>query len=429
MKEHDNREMGQEAQDVPSILAKRRLLPGDRVLWVIVAMFFAISMVVVYSATSQLGFKGGSTGEYLQKHIITLGLSAALMFACYFMGAKFLRKFTLLAYIGALLMTVAAYFFGEATNDAHRWLDLGFFRFQPSELLKIGTIMLLAARLSVKHHRIKQIHLLPSTIDVRKWSSKRERDIIFDEIFPVVLPIALSCMAILPAHTSSALHLFVVSIIILFIAGIRWQEIAKLIVMAAVIGLPLLFIAGRGSVVIDRMMRHFGRNSGARTEQVSQSIMERYSDSDRSRMAIQNGGLFGVGAGRSIMRARLTHPESDYLFAIVVEEFGLLLSFVIVLLYLWLFFRALRIFEKCEWLYAGLLAVGLALLVTSQGFLHIGVTIGIIPETGQNLPFLTQGRTGMFCASIAVGIILSISRQVEQGTLVPPSQQPKNQKI
>ena len=416
-------------QEVPSILSKRRLLLGDRVLWVIVAMFFAISMVVVYSATSQLGFKGGSTGEYLQKHIITLGLSAALMFACYFMGAKFLRKFTLLAYIGALLMTVAAYFFGEATNDAHRWLDLGFFRFQPSELLKIGTIMLLAARLSAKHHRIKQIHLLPSTIDVRKWGDKRERDILFDEIFPIVLPIALSCMAILPAHTSSALHLFVVSIVMLFIAGIRWQEIAKLIVMAAVIGLPLLFIAGRGSVVIDRMMVHFGIRKGTQTEQVSQSVMERYSDSDRSRMAIQNGGLFGVGAGRSVMRARLTHPESDYLFAIVVEEFGLLLSFVIVLLYLWLFFRALRIFEKCEWLYAGLLVVGLALLVTSQGFLHIGVTIGIIPETGQNLPFLTQGRTGMFCASIAVGIILSISRQVEQGTLVPPSQQNKDKDI
>lgn len=416
-------------QEVPSILSKRRLLLGDRVLWVIVAMFFAISMVVVYSATSQLGFKGGSTGEYLQKHIITLGLSAALMFACYFMGAKFLRKFTLLAYIGALLMTVAAYFFGEATNDAHRWLDLGFFRFQPSELLKIGTIMLLAARLSAKHHRIKQIHLLPSTIDVRKWGDKRERDILFDEISPIVLPIALSCMAILPAHTSSALHLFVVSIVMLFIAGIRWQEIAKLIVMAAVIGLPLLFIAGRGSVVIDRMMVHFGIRKGTQTEQVSQSVMERYSDSDRSRMAIQNGGLFGVGAGRSVMRARLTHPESDYLFAIVVEEFGLLLSFVIVLLYLWLFFRALRIFEKCEWLYAGLLVVGLALLVTSQGFLHIGVTIGIIPETGQNLPFLTQGRTGMFCASIAVGIILSISRQVEQGTLVPPSQQNKDKHI
>lgn len=176
-------------------------------------------------------------------------------------------------------------------------------------------------------------------------------------------------------------------------------------------------------------MEFTGLRKEIRTEQVHRSIMDKYSDSDRSRMAIQNGGLFGVGAGRSVMRARLTHPESDYLFAIVVEEFGLLFSFVIVLLYLWLFFRALRIFEKCEWLYAGMLAVGLALLVTSQGFLHVGVTIGILPETGQNLPFLTQGRTGMFCASIAVGIILGISRQVEQGTLVPPSQQNDNKQI
>ena len=429
MKQSETENIGQEVQEVPSILAKRKLLPGDRVLWVIVAMFFAISMVVVYSATSQLAFKGGSTVEYLQKHFVTLCLSAMLLFACYFMGAKFLRKMTTLAYIGALLMTVAAYFFGDATNDAHRWLDLGFFRFQPSELLKIGTIMLLAARLSAKHHRIKQIHLLPSTIDVRKWGTQRERDIIFDEILPIVLPIALSCMAILPAHTSSAIHLYIVAIVILFIAGIRWQEIAKLTLIAGIAGLLIIFTIGRGGVVIQRITERFGGGNKAKTEQVYVSLQDRYSDSDRSCMAIQNGGLFGVGAGRSVMRARLTHPESDYLFAIVVEEFGLLLSFVIVLLYLWLFFRALRIFEKCEWLYAGLLAVGLALLVTSQGFLHIGVTIGFLPETGQNLPFLTQGRTGMFCASIAVGIILSISRQVEQGTLVPPSQQVKDKHI
>ena len=429
MREKDINNKGQEMQEVPSILAKRKLLPGDRVLWVIVAMFFAISMVVVYSATSQLGFKGGSTSEYLQKHIVTLCLSGIIMFGCYFMGARFLRRLTGVAYIGALLLTISAYLFGDATNDAHRWLDLGFFRFQPSELLKIGTIMLLAARLSAKHHRIKQIRLLPSTIDVRKWGTPQERNIFFDEIVPIVMPIALSCAAILPAHTSSAIHLYIVSIIILFIAGIRWQEIIKLTFVAAVTGLLIIFTIGRGGVVIQRITERFGGRNKARTEQVHVSLQDKYSDSDRSCMAIQNGGLFGVGAGRSVMRARLTHPESDYLFAIVVEEIGLLLSFVIVLLYLWLFFRALRIFEKCEWLYAGLLAVGLALLVTSQGFLHIGVTIGFLPETGQNLPFLTQGRTGMFCASIAVGIILSISRQVEQGTLVPPSQQVKDKHI
>lgn len=421
MKSTDKEKVEQDVQDVPSILTKRRLLPGDRVLWVITALFFSISMVVVYSASSQLGFKGGSTSYYLQKHFITLCFSIGLLFGCYFMGAKFLRKVSWLAYMTALLLTLAAYIFGSATNDAHRWLDIGFFRFQPSELLKIGTIMLLAARLSALHQRIKQVRLLPTTFNiVQWWKNQRQRNIILYDILPIVVPIAAACAIILPAHSSSALHLYFVAVIILFIAGIRIREILKLTIVAAVVGLTLLFTIGRGDVVKSRIYVHLGIEESKKAE--SQSIMDKYKDTERSQMAIQNGGFFGVGAGRSVMRARLTHPESDYLFAIVIEEFGLLLSFVIVLLYLWLFFRALRIFEKCEWLYAGLLVVGLAFLITSQGFLHICVNTGILPETGQNLPFLTQGRTGMFCASIAMGLILSISRQVEQGTLLPPTQ-------
>jgi cell division protein FtsW len=425
--QQENTSQQQEIRNVPSILTKRQLLPGDRVLWVIVAMFFAISMIVVYSATSQLAFKGGSTGEFMQKHIGTLLMSAVIMFGCYCMGARLMRKFTWICYVGALLLTISAYIFGNATNDAHRWLNLGFIRFQPSELLKIGTIMLLSARLSARQQRIKMMHLLPSTFDVRKWNSERERSIIFDEVMPIVMPIALACAVILPAHTSSAIHLYIVSIVILFIAGIRWKEILKLTIVAAITGMLVIFTIGRGGVVISRMMSHFG--FGNKKELVHKSIMDKYTDSDRSQMAIHNGGFFGVGAGRSVMRARLTHPESDYLFSIMVEEFGLLISFFVVLLYLWLFFRALRIFEKCEWVYAGILVVGLALLITSQAFLHIAVNLGVLPETGQNLPFLTQGRTGMFCASIAVGIILSISRQVEQGTLAPPSQQVVNKRL
>lgn len=426
MKETEVEEVKQ--REVPSILAKHKLLPGDRVLWVIVAMFFAISMVVVYSATSQLGFKGGSMGVYLQKHIMTLVMSAFIMFGCYFMGARFLRKVTLAAYIGALLLTLSAYVFGGATNDAHRWIDLGVFRLQPSELLKIGTIMLLAARLSAIHHKIGKVHLLPSTFDVRKWNTPKERTIILDEVLPIIMPIGLSCAVILPAHSSSAIHIFLVSIILLFIAGVRMKEIFKLVTVAMVVGLTMLFTVGRGDTVVNRIKDFCGIEI-PEEDRTPKRVLGKYGDAECSQMAIYNGGIFGVGAGRSVMRARLMHPESDYLFALVVEEFGLLLSFVIILLYLWLFFRALRIFERCEWLYAGLLVVGLALLVTSQGFLHIAVNIGIIPETGQNLPFLTQGRTGMFCASIAMGIILSISRQVEQGSLLPPSQQDKNRDI
>jgi cell division protein FtsW len=301
-------------------------------------------------------------------------------------------------------------------------LDLGFFRFQPSELLKIGTIMFLAAQLSARHHRIKSVCLLPTTFDVRKWNTPQELDIIKNDIVPIVLPIALSCAVILPAHTSSAIHIFFVSMVLLFIAGIRIKEIMKLLVVAAVVGMIWLIVAGRLETVIKRIATWAGIELVAEDGKVDKGSEDTY----YSKMAIQSGGVFGVGAGRSMMRVKLMHPESDYLFAAIVEEFGLLLSFVIILLYLWLFFRSLRIFEQCEWLYAGLLVVGLALLVTSQGFLHVSVCLGIIPETGQNLPFLTHGRTGMFCASIAVGLILSISRQVEQGSLTPPTKLGKN---
>lgn len=413
-----------QSHEVPSILSKRRLLPGDRVLWVIVAMFFFISAVVVYSSTAKMGFGEGSTSGYLEKHILTLCGSIVLLLGCYAMGAKVLRFFTTPAYVVALLMTLAAYFTGGERNDAARWLNLGFFSFQPSELLKITTIMLLAVKLSKMQSCIDKIHLLPSTFDVRKWGSKRERDIIFDEMLPIVLPIAASCAVILPAHTSSALHLFMISMAMLVIAGIKMREIGKLVLVSGVVGMAVMFTVGRADTVTSRVKKWVGLE-----KVVQKRGLDRYTDSDRSQMAVYNGGFVGVGAGRSVMRARLTHPESDYLFAIVVEEFGIFIAFFIVMLYLWLFFRSLRIFQQSEWVYAGLLAVGLALLITSQGFLHVSVALGILPETGQNLPFLTQGRTGMFCASIAMGIILSMSRQIEQGTLVPPSQQPNNQKI
>lgn len=417
-------EDGAQVQNVPSILSKRRLFPGDRVLGIIVVMFFAISMVVVSTAVSKLGFSDGSINNVIKKHIITLCLSIGIILFCYFFSIHRLRKLTTLIFIASLIMTILPYF-GSSINDAHRWLDLGFFKFQPSELLKIATVMFLALQLSAKNHMINNLHLLPTTLDVRKWwRDEKERKIIKEEILPIVLPIALPCIVILPAHTSSAIHIFLVALVLFFVAGIRLREICKFLIAAAFIGMTLLVTIGRIDTVVERTKALF-KSETVDKKSGNKTVL----DTERSQMAIQNGGFFGVGAGRSYMRARLTHPESDFLFAIVVEEFGLLLAFVIILLYLWLFFRALRIFEKCEWLYAGLLAVGLALLVTSQGFIHIGVNIGILPETGQNLPFLTQGRTGMFCASIAVGIILGISRQIEQGTLLPPSMQSRNKHI
>jgi cell division protein FtsW len=413
-------------QNVPSILTKRKLFPGDRVLWVIVIMFFAISLVAVYTASSQVGLRDSNLDRELHRHVVSLGISAGILIFFYLLGSKLMYRWSWVAYGLALILTILPYFIGGVTNNAERWLNLGFFKFQPSELLKIGTILILAAQLSDRQQRIKSVRLLPSTFDVRKWNTPKELGIIKGDVLPIVLPIALSCIVILPAHTSSAIHIFFVSMVLLFIAGIRFKEIAKLVAVGAICGLTILIIWGRWETVLNRIKSHFGIEV---VQTDSKKKSENNKDTYYSKMAIQNGGVFGVGAGRSMMRSKLMHTESDYIFALIVEEFGLLLSFVIVLLYLWLFFRSLRIFERSEWLFGGLLAVGLALLVTSQGFLHVGVTLGILPETGQNLPFITRGRTGMFCASIAVGIILSISRQVEQGTLLAPSQMDGNKNI
>ena len=452
----DNTESQDIQQSVPSILSKRKLLPGDKVLWTIVVMLFAISLVAVYTASSKRGFAYGTIDSELKKHFITLCGSAVVLFICYILGAKLLRKCALFAFSSSWLATLLPYFVSSAKNDAHRWLDLGFVEFQPSELLKIGTVMLLAAQLSAIHHRIGSVRLLPTTFDVRKWKTPKELNIIKNDIIPIVLPIALSCVVILPAHSSSAIHIFFVSIVLLFIAGIRFKEIMKLTAVALVCGLLVLFVAGRWGVFIQRSTARLNMskmieaslpplvtNLDELTEEQRTKFEEKIvatrvktisgrddlKDPYFSRLAIQNGGVFGVGAGRSMMRAKLTNPDCDYLFAIVVEEFGLLLSFMIALIYLWLFFRSLRIFEKCEWLFGGLLAVGLAFLITSQGFLHISVTLGILPETGQNLPFITHGRSSMVAAAIAIGLILSISRQVEQGTLLPPSQRGGNKHI
>ena len=392
---------------------RRPFLPGDKALGVIVLMFFVISMIVVSSAVLKEGFMEGIADKMVRKHVLTLICSAVIIVVCYFIPASWMRWGTRVFYSVSWIATLIPYFLPPMANGAHRWLNLGFFAFQPSELLKIATIMLLASRLSARHQMIKSICLTPTTIDVRKWfTTSRQKYIIFEQVLPILTPIALTCLVILPDATSSAVHIFIVSLLMLFLSGVRIFEIFKVFVLSVAMGLLVIFTIGRGDTVVSRLKDYANSDELTRKERLEK-------DTYRSRMAIQNGGFFGEGAGRSVMRGRLMHPESDYIFAVIVEEFGLLVSMVIVMLYLWLFFRSLRIFEKCEWLYGGLLAVGMALLITSQAYLHIGVATGILPETGQNLPFLTQGRTGMFGASIAVGAILSISRQVESGELLP----------
>jgi cell division protein FtsW len=140
------------------------------------------------------------------------------------------------------------------------------------------------------------------------------------------------------------------------------------------------------------------------------------SDTERSMIAIHNGGILGRAAGQSTVRVEMTHPESDYAFAFFVEEYGIGLAMILVALYVWIFFRAIEIFDKCPKRFSALLALGMALLITFQALLHIMVAVNLFPETGQNLPMISRGGTSQIMISLALGAILSVSRQTEDNS-------------
>jgi cell division protein FtsW len=151
------------------------------------------------------------------------------------------------------------------------------------------------------------------------------------------------------------------------------------------------------------------------TEDRTKVDVQELSDTERSMIAINNGGIMGRGAGQSAVRVEMTHPESDYAYAFFVEEYGIVIAIILLALYVWIFFRASEIFRNCPQKFPSMLSLGLAMLITGQALLHIMVTINFLPETGQPLPMISRGGSSLLFTSIALGMILSVSRQTIEG--------------
>lgn len=416
MKQRNEQHTEKQNGQIPSILSKVQLLHGDRVLWVIIPILMVISILVVYSSGVKYDTPtGNSTTANLWKHTIIIVIALVCLLIAYRINAKTYRRLASLAYLASVALTVAVYFIGGSTNGAARWIDFGFFMLQPSELLKLATVVFMARQLSMKQKSITTQRLVPS-FNPLKWREPAQKRIWRDGTLPILLPVALSCVIILPAHTSSALLVFLISFMMMFIARVRWQDLMKiLLVVAAAAALFVAVGAGRSTTIRNRISTFFATSDTPTGERALNTL----SDTEHAMIAIHDGGVMGVGAGQSVMRAKITHPESDYMFAFFVEEYGIVMALFLLSIYAWIFVRAINIFKRSEWIFAGLLAVGLASLVTVQALLHILVSVDFFPETGQNLPLVSHGGTSMLCTAVALGIILAISRQIEEGSLVP----------
>ena len=388
----------------------KRLFGGDRVLWVIIIALMIISVLVVYSSTAKMAYmpnSGSSPAEFLQKQLWLLGLCVVIMLGVHRLSSKVFGILATPAFYLSIGLTLLAYVIGRTTNGAARWIPIGSFQLQPSEILKVTIIMYLARQLALKQNIISTLQIVPS-LKFWNWGSPKQRRIWREGAWPIFFPIVLSCLVIFPAHTSSAVLVFAMSLVMLYIGRVSWREIFR-IIKWALVGVALVAVLGlgRSDTAKGRISTWVDLWTTDRTEIPAEEL----SDTERSMIAIRNGGILGRGAGQSTVRVEMTHPESDYAFAFFVEEYGIGLAIILIALYVWIFFRAIEIFEKCPKKFPALLSLGLALLITGQALLHIMVTVNIIPETGQTLPLISRGGSSLLFTSAALGMILSVSRQ------------------
>lgn len=392
------------------------IFEGDRTLWIIYAVLIVVSILVVYSSTAKMAYDISSrltTTESLRQQIMyVLVVSLPLIFISHKVNYNVYRYITRFGYWLFIALTIATYFVGATTNGAARWLPIGPIQFQPSEGLKIFTILMLARCMEKRQDIITKIKLLPTSL---KLSSPEQKRIIRENTIPILGPIVISCLVIAPAHISSAAIVGMVSIIMLYIGRVPKWEIFKfgsLAVIGAVVAFSLLSLVniGRGDTAGGRLSTWITEW----TTDGKKDYVYELSDTERAMIAIHNGGFIGEGAGHSSSRAVVIHPESDYAYAFFTSEYGFIAAIVLMLLYLWITFRALEICRRCPTAFLTFMTAGLGLLITCQAMLHILVQVNLFPETGQTLPFISRGGSSLMFMSVALGMIISVSRIPEK---------------
>ncbi len=367
-----------------------KYLKGDKIIWGIVIALTLISMLVVYSSTESLAYKyrNGNTEFYVLKHFGIIVFGLVLMFLSHRITyTRYSRIGQILLWISIPLLFVTM-FYGAELNYARRWIELPVLNlsFQPADLAKLAMIMYTARILTVHQNKIKQGNRA------------------FLKIF---IPLIIVCGLIAPADLSSAALLFFTCLLLMFIGRIQTQHLIMSVFVVAFLSFAFISVAamtgysGRLQTWKNRIINYVDNE-----EEVWQS--------QQSEIAIASGGVFGKGPGHSEQSRYLPHPYSDFIYAIIIEEYGLVGGAFVIFLYLLLLLRTIRIFYKSPNAFGAILAVGLSISLAVQAFMNMAVTVQLLPVTGLVLPLISMGGTSLIFTSLAVGIILSVSRYIEE---------------
>ncbi len=381
-----------------------KYLKGDKVIWFTVLFLSVVSVMAVYSSSGMLAFRtrSGNTEYFLFKHFSILVLGLGLMYVTHRMKYTWFSRLSQVAMLLAVPMLIYTLAMGVNLNSANRWISIPIIEmtFQTSDFAKLALIMYLARLLAVKQDEIKDLK---------------------SAFLPMIVPIIVICGLILPANFSTSAILFITCLILMFIGRVNVKHLLSL-VGCAILGFALLVgisyvvpvekVFPRMETWKQRVETYF---TTAESEEDAAAISDASFQSDQAKIAVATGGLFGKGPGNSDQRNFLPHPYSDFIYAIVIEEYGLIGGFAVLLAYLILLFRGVKIVVKSPNTFAALLALGCCFMLIFQAMINMAVAVNLFPVTGQPLPLVSMGGTSLWFTSIAVGIILSVSRAIEEG--------------
>ena len=381
---------------------------GDRVIWAIVIILTLASLLLVYSSTGSLAYRmSKSTESYLFKQFAFIMLGLLVIYFAHRINYTIYSRVALVLFLISIPLLLYTLLFGVELNSGSRWIKLPVINmtFQTSDLAKLALFMYMSRQLSRKQNVIK---------DFKKG------------FLPIIIPVAVICLLIAPANLSTAILIAGTSFLLMFIGRVSTKHIlitlgvamipVVILISIAVFTydsktgeskkLPAILSAGRIPTWIGRIQTFVYSKKEDNNEKLYQI--------NQAKIAIAKGGWLGRGPGNSEQRNFLPHSYSDFIYAIIIEEYGIFGATIICFIYLLFLFRCIRIYRRCPYAFGAFLALALSFTLVIQAIANMGVNVNLFPNTGVTLPLVSMGGSSFLFTCLAIGIILSVARNVEQ---------------
>ena len=382
---------------------------GDVVIWRLLFVLSAFSLLAVYGSISLIAIKGNvnNTTMFLLKQAFTLGIGIGISYYIHKIDYSVFFKLSTIILILCMAFTMLTFSktFAVETNNANRWIEfpgIGL-RFQPSEFVKLALLIYIAKVLSIHQKNLENKNKV---------------------LYPIMIVTVIVSGMVLISNFSTALFIMLTTFVMLFFGRLPWKQFGALMGVGAIVGVIMLGIIikapdlfSRGGTwqkrIISFMPALASQATGYDATKDIQANMVDNHQVTQAKIAIAEGGILGKAPGNSSQKYKLSQAYCDFIFAIIIEDYGLVGGIVIMGLYLILLYRAGRIVRRCEYTFPALLVIGLTFSMVFQAFIHMGVAVNLLPATGQTMPIISLGGTSLLTTSISFGIILGISRKIE----------------